>query len=41
MLQKARILEMQGVDGEAVVSYCEPMTMQEMRCHRLITREIS
>ncbi len=34
-LQKSRILQILGVKGEAVVSYCEPLTTQEMRYHRL------
>ena len=38
MLQKSRMLEMQGVKGEAVVNYCEPLTTQQMRCHRLSRR---
>jgi hypothetical protein len=38
MLQKLRMLEMQGVKGDAVVSYCEPLTTQQMRYHRLSRR---
>jgi hypothetical protein len=38
MLQKSRMLEMQGVKGDAVVSYCEPLTTQQMRYHRLSRR---
>jgi hypothetical protein len=30
--------QIQGVEGEAVVSYCEPLTTQEMRYHRLSRR---
>ena len=29
---------MQGVEGEAVVDYAEPLTTQQMRCDRLSTR---
>jgi hypothetical protein len=38
MLQKSRMLEMQGVKGEAVVCYCEPLTTQQMRDHGLSRR---
>jgi hypothetical protein len=38
MLQKSRMLEIQGVKGEAVVSYCESLTTKEMRYHRLSRR---
>jgi hypothetical protein len=31
-------MEMQGVKGEAVVSYREPLTTQQMRDHRLSRR---
>jgi hypothetical protein len=30
--------EVQGVEGEAVVCYAEPLTTQEMRYHRLSQR---
>jgi hypothetical protein len=32
------MLQIQGVKGEAVVSYREPLTTQEMRHHRLSRR---
>jgi len=32
-LQKPRIPQIQGVKGEAVLGYCEPLTTQEMRHH--------
>jgi hypothetical protein len=35
MLQKSRMLWMQGVKGEAVVSYAEPLTTQQMQHPRL------
>ena len=38
MLQKSRMLQIQGVKGEAVVGYCEPLKTQEMRHHRLSRR---
>ncbi|MBW1732681.1 MAG: hypothetical protein JRJ75_17735 [Deltaproteobacteria bacterium] len=37
-LQKSRMLQVQGVKGEAVVSYAESLTTQEMRCPRLSRR---
>ena len=30
--------QVQGVNGEAVVNYCEPLTTQEMRYHWLSRR---
>jgi len=30
--------QIQGVTGEAVVNYCEPVTTPEMGCHRLSRR---
>jgi hypothetical protein len=33
MLQKPRMLQIQGVKGEAVLRYCEPLRTQEMRHH--------
>jgi hypothetical protein len=36
--QKLRMLQIQGVKGEAVVCYCEPLTTQEMEYHRLSQR---
>jgi hypothetical protein len=30
--------QIQGVEGEAVVSYCEPLTTLEMGYHRLSRR---
>jgi len=30
--------QVQDVKGEAVVSYCEPLTTREMGCHRLSRR---
>jgi hypothetical protein len=38
MLQKSRVPQVRGVKGEAVVSYCEPLTTKEMRCPRLSRR---
>ena len=38
MLQKSRVLQIQGVKGEAVVIYAEPFTTQQMRYHRLSRR---
>jgi hypothetical protein len=37
-LQKSRMPQAQGVEGEAVVCYAEPLTTQEMRYHRLSQR---
>jgi hypothetical protein len=37
-LQKSRLLQIQGVKGAAVVIYCKPLTMLEMKCHRLSRR---
>jgi type IV pilus assembly protein PilV len=37
-LQKSRMPQVQGVEGEAVVCYAQPLTTQEMRCHRLSRR---
>jgi hypothetical protein len=37
-LQKSRVLQIQGVKGEAVVLYCEPLTTKEMRCPWLSRR---
>jgi hypothetical protein len=34
-LQKPRVLQMQGVKGEAVVIYADPLTTQQMLYHRL------
>jgi hypothetical protein len=30
--------EIQGAEGEAIVSYCEPSATQEVVCHRLSRR---
>jgi hypothetical protein len=38
MLQKSRVLQIQDVEGEAVVVYREPSTTQELRRHRLSQR---
>ena len=38
MLQKSRVLQIQGVKGEAVVIYCEPLTTKEMWFYRLSRR---
>ncbi len=38
MLQKSRVLQIQGVMGEAVIAYREPLTTQEMRRPRLSRR---
>jgi hypothetical protein len=35
MLQKSRVLQIQGVKGAAVLAYRKPLTTQEMRCRRL------
>jgi hypothetical protein len=35
MLQKSRVLQIQGVKGEAVVFYRKPFTTKELRRHRL------
>jgi hypothetical protein len=32
------MLQIQGVKGEAVVIYCEPLTTKKMGCHRLSRR---
>jgi hypothetical protein len=37
-LQKSRMPQVQGVEGEAVVIYREPLTTREMRYHRLSRR---
>ena len=37
-LQKSRVLHIQGVKGEAVIVYCEPLTTKEMQCPRLSRR---
>ena len=37
-LQKPRVLQMQGVEGEAVVVYADPLTTQQMLYHRLSRR---
>ncbi|MBW1769868.1 MAG: hypothetical protein JRJ17_01640 [Deltaproteobacteria bacterium] len=37
-LQKPRVLQMQGVKGEAVVVYANPLTTQQMLYHRLSRR---
>jgi hypothetical protein len=37
-LQKSRMPEMQGVKGEAVAVYADPLTTQQMRYHRLSRR---
>ncbi len=37
-LQKPRVLQMQGVKGEAVVVYADPLTTQQMLYHRLSRR---
>jgi hypothetical protein len=36
--RKLRVLQIQGVKGEAVVCYCEPLTTQEIGYHRLSRR---
>jgi hypothetical protein len=36
--RKSRMPQIQGVEGEAVVNYCEPLTTQEMGYHRLSRR---
>ena len=36
--RKSRVRQMQDVEGEAVVSYCEPLTTLEMEYHRLSPR---
>jgi hypothetical protein len=38
MLQKSRLLQILGVEGEAVVIYREPPTTKEMRYPRLSPR---
>jgi hypothetical protein len=38
MLQKPRVLQMQGVKGEAVVVYADPLTTQQVLYHRLSRR---
>jgi len=38
ILQKSRVLQIQRLKGAAVVIYCKPLTMLEMRCHRLSRR---
>ncbi len=35
MMQKLRMMQIQGVMGEAVVRYCEPLTTPKMRHYRL------
>jgi hypothetical protein len=35
MLQKSRVLQIQGVKGEAVVFYRKPFTTKELQRHRL------
>jgi len=37
-LQKSRMPQIQGVKGEAVISYREPLTTEEMRYLRLSRR---
>lgn len=37
-MQKSVVFQIQGIKGEAVVLYCEPLITQEMRCHRLSRR---
>ena len=37
-LQKSRMLQIQGAEGEAIVGYCEPSATQEIRYHRLSRR---
>ncbi len=37
-LQKPRVPQMQGVKGEAVVVYADPLTTKEMRYHRFSQR---
>jgi hypothetical protein len=37
-LQKPRVLQRQGVKGEAVVVYADPLRTQQMLCHRLSRR---
>jgi len=36
--QKLRMLQIQGVKGEAVGLYCEPLITQEVEYHRLSRR---
>ena len=36
--QKSRMLQIQGVEGEAVVDYAEPLATKEMGCDRLSHR---
>ncbi len=36
--RKSRMSQIQGVKGEAVVSYCESLTTKEMEYHRLSRR---
>jgi hypothetical protein len=36
--RKSRMPQIQGVEGEAVVSYCEPLTTPKMGYHRLSRR---
>ena len=36
--RKSRIPQVQGVEGEAVVDYAEPLTTQEMGDHRVSRR---
>jgi hypothetical protein len=38
MLQKPRVLQMQGAKGEAVVVYADPLTTQQILYHRLSRR---
>jgi len=38
MLQKPRMPQIQGVKGEAVLRYCEPLRTQEMRHHTAFPR---
>jgi len=35
ILQKSKLLQIQGAEGEAVVIYCEPLATMEMRHTRL------
>ena len=36
--RKPMIPHIQGIKGEAVVIYCEPLITKEMGCHRLSRR---
>ena len=38
IVRKSRMPQIQGVEGKGVGNYCEPLTKQEMGCHRLSQR---